>query len=245
MGANASTAVPVYVSGQVLDAARLNLTNAGVPVFATTSTRDAAFDGSGEKTLAEGQLAYIEASNIVQYYDGASWVIQNAFALLTTQSFSAVSSFSLPANTFSAVYTNYKIFLNIDSSATSETLSMRVRASGTDNDAANYAWVRYGYQETSGAIGEDSGNALVTSWKLPSVSGTHSTAYEITVMSPNDTTFNTGLLAQSGIRFDSITNFAGSTSSGVLSVTTAYDSATILVASGTVTGSYQVYGLGI
>ena len=73
MGANASTAVPLYASGQVLDAARLNLTNAGVPVFSGTATRDAAFGGSGEKVLAEGQLCYLEDSNVVQYYDGASF----------------------------------------------------------------------------------------------------------------------------------------------------------------------------
>ena len=73
MGANASTAVPLYASGQVLDAARLNLTNAGVPVFSGTATRDAAFGGSGQKVLAEGQLCYLEDTNAVQYYDSAAW----------------------------------------------------------------------------------------------------------------------------------------------------------------------------
>ena len=73
MGANASTAVPLYASGQVLDAARLNLTNAGVPVFSGTATRDAAFGGSGEKVLAEGQLCYLEDTNAVQFYDGAAF----------------------------------------------------------------------------------------------------------------------------------------------------------------------------
>jgi hypothetical protein len=73
MGANAVTTVPVYVAGEVLTAANLNITNSGIPVFATTTTRDAAFGGTGEKTLAEGQYAYIEASNSTQFYDGSSW----------------------------------------------------------------------------------------------------------------------------------------------------------------------------
>jgi hypothetical protein len=73
MGANAATSVPGYVSGEVLTAARLNVTNSGAPVFADTSARDAAFGGTGEKTLAEGQLCYLEDSNVVQYYDGSSW----------------------------------------------------------------------------------------------------------------------------------------------------------------------------
>lgn len=73
MGANAQTSVPTFVANQVLTAAQQNTSAAtGVPVFATTVTRDAAFGGSN-KVLAEGQLCYIEASNIVQYYDGAAW----------------------------------------------------------------------------------------------------------------------------------------------------------------------------
>ena len=74
MGANAVTTVPVYVAGEVLTAADLNITNSGIPVFATTTTRDAAFGGTGEKTLAEGQFAYLEDTNTTQYYDGAAWV---------------------------------------------------------------------------------------------------------------------------------------------------------------------------
>ena len=73
MGANAVTTVPVYTAGEVLTAADMNITNSGIPVFATTVTRDAAFGGAGEKTLAEGQFAYIEATNTTQYYDGAAW----------------------------------------------------------------------------------------------------------------------------------------------------------------------------
>jgi hypothetical protein len=73
MGANAVTTVPVYTAGEVLTAADMNITNSGIPVFATTVTRDAAFGGTGEKTLAEGQFAYIEATNTTQYYDGAAW----------------------------------------------------------------------------------------------------------------------------------------------------------------------------
>jgi hypothetical protein len=73
MGANAQTSVPLFVANTVLTAAQQNISAAtGVPVFATTGIRDSSFGGAN-KVLAEGQLAYIEASNIVQYYDGAAW----------------------------------------------------------------------------------------------------------------------------------------------------------------------------
>jgi len=76
MGANAQTSVPKFEPAQILLDTQMTQINTGIPVFATTTTRDAAFGGTGEKVLAEGQMAYIEnvaGSQAVQYYDGASW----------------------------------------------------------------------------------------------------------------------------------------------------------------------------
>jgi len=71
---NEQTSVPLYAASEVLTAANMNISaGTGVPVFATTVTRDAAFGGAGEKVLAEGQLCYLSSTNVVQYYDGAAW----------------------------------------------------------------------------------------------------------------------------------------------------------------------------
>jgi len=74
MGLNAQTAVPVFTAGQVLTASQQTQINTGIPVFATTVTRDAAFGGTGEKTLAQGQYAYIEATSALQVYSGTAWL---------------------------------------------------------------------------------------------------------------------------------------------------------------------------
>ena len=72
--ANEQTSVPLYAASEILTAANMNISaGTGVPVFATTVTRDAAFGGANEKVLAEGQLCYLSATNVVQYYDGAAW----------------------------------------------------------------------------------------------------------------------------------------------------------------------------
>lgn len=72
--ANEQTSVPLFAAAEILTAANMNLSaGTGVPVFATTVTRDAAFGGAGEKVLAEGQLCYLSSTNVVQYYDGAAW----------------------------------------------------------------------------------------------------------------------------------------------------------------------------
>lgn len=74
MGANAQTSVPSFSASQILTAQQMNESaRTGVPVFADTTARDAGFGGAGEKTLAEGQLCYLESTNVVQYYDGSAW----------------------------------------------------------------------------------------------------------------------------------------------------------------------------
>jgi hypothetical protein len=85
----------------VLDASRLNVTNSGVPVFADTTARDAGFGGTGEKTLAEGQLCYLESTNKVQFYDGTSWA--NLGSVTNVDAFSASGTFTVPAGVTYAI----------------------------------------------------------------------------------------------------------------------------------------------
>jgi hypothetical protein len=92
--ANTQIKVPLFAAAEVLSAANMNISaGTGIPVFATTVTRDAAFGGAGEKVLAEGQFAYIEATDELQYYDGANWVASGTSTtsdqlILSTQVFS-------------------------------------------------------------------------------------------------------------------------------------------------------------
>jgi hypothetical protein len=74
MGINAQTSVPSFSPGDTLTAANVNLLSNGIGVFSGTATRDAAFGSAGEKTLAEGQFAYLEDTNSTQFYDGSNWV---------------------------------------------------------------------------------------------------------------------------------------------------------------------------
>lgn len=102
MGANAQTTVPTFVDGQVLTAAQQNQSaRTGVPVFADSTARDAAFGGAGEKTLAEGQLCYLEDTNKVQYYDGAAWA--NLGSVTQVEAFTASGTFTPPAGVTYAI----------------------------------------------------------------------------------------------------------------------------------------------
>jgi hypothetical protein len=144
MGANAQIAVPAFTAGQVLTAAQQTQINTGIPVFATTVTRDAAFGGTGEKVLAEGQFAYIEATNTTQYYDGAAWqnVGVSGLTYITQATPSAVSTVSIN-NCFSSSYENYLVLFSPSAvtAASATQLSFRLRVAGVDS-STNYSSIR-------------------------------------------------------------------------------------------------------
>jgi hypothetical protein len=136
--ANTQTSVPAFVASQVLTAQQQTEINTGIPVFATTVTRDAAFGGAGEKALAEGQFAYIEATNTTQYYDGAAWQSVAGSSALTFITSATLSTTSTSVNNcFSATYANYLIQLNITNATTNANINFRFRIGGVDT-SANY-----------------------------------------------------------------------------------------------------------
>jgi hypothetical protein len=127
MGANAVTTVPVYVAAEVLTAADLNITNSGIPVFATTVTRDAAFGGAGEKTLAEGQFAYIEATDTTQYYDGAAWqsvAAAQTIAIFNETQASATAGGTSTATTYTKRTLNTTVINNIGATLTTSVIAL-------------------------------------------------------------------------------------------------------------------------
>ena len=136
--ANEQTSVPLYAASEVLTAANMNISaGTGVPVFATTVTRDAAFGGASEKVLAEGQLCYLSATNVVQYYDGAAWATVGPAAaassgLVCVKAETAFTASSLVTadSLFSSTYTNYLVKIIYTTSSTVG-VRFKLRASGT------------------------------------------------------------------------------------------------------------------
>ena len=232
MGANASTAVPVYASGEVLDAARLNLTNAGIPVFGGTALRDAAFGGSGEKVLAEGQFCYLEDSDTTQFYSGSSWQSVGATPALTLISTTTVGTTVASvtvSDAFSATYDNYKVTYTGGVASTPVDLGITLGATTT-----NYYFV-FGYIPYGGAIAAISVNNGA-SWAYAGGANTALTFINCDIFRPfaADETLITsnGANANNG-------NFGG----GYLNNTTSYTAFTITPSSGTLTGgTIRVYG---
>jgi len=166
MGANAVTTVPVYVAGEVLTAADLNITNSGIPVFATTVTRDAAFGGTGEKTLAEGQFAYIEATNTTQYYDGAAWLALGgkiAQVISTTKT----DTYTMSSQTYTTVT---GLTATITPTSSSSTIYIVGSLSGVGDSGTSRGMARLVRDSTGLAQGDTAGSRVSGTVQLPIIS---------------------------------------------------------------------------
>jgi hypothetical protein len=245
MGANAQTSVPEFTAGQVLTAQQQTEINTGIPVFATTTERDGAFGGTGEKDLAEGQFAYIEATNETQYYDGSAWQKSGPGGLvrLAGGSFSGVTTVSLPNGTFSAAYENYRFILTITALTADSTFSIRFRASGSDASGSDYI-TAFGAPTTASTFLYFTNNTG-TSFPVGNADpGASSMAYTlaIDVINPYKTTRKYITGQHFGIN-DAVTVGYSMIGGGSMGLTTQYDSLTFIsTTANSMTGTYSVYG---
>ena len=257
MGANAQTSVPVFTSGQVLTAQQQTEINTGIPVFADSTARDAAFGGTGEKTLAEGQFAFLEDTDTTQYYDGATWQsvgVTPGLRSITPSSISVGSGTATSAGNgevtftgvgtnlslngvFSATYTNYLVLIEKQTASGTGGLNCRLRSATTDNTNANYdqAYIR----ATQAGVVAGQGLNAQTSWFF----NMNDLAYQyisLTLFSPFVTSF-TGMQT-SYHENDGTTSFYTAVQNGQNQESYSADGLTFLVSGGTVTGKVTVYG---
>ena len=168
--ANTQTSVPVFTAGQVLTAAQQNQINTGIPVFADSTARDAAFGGTGEKTLAEGQFAFLEDTDTTQYYDGSTWQAVSGARIGQVVSTSKTDTFT--SATISAFTDITGLSVSITpTSATSKVLviatAMFVRT--VVGTASRY--IRLVRDSTAIAVGDTAGSRISASMGGVSASG--------------------------------------------------------------------------
>jgi hypothetical protein len=155
--------------------------------------------------------------------------------LLNTTSFSAVSSFSLPTDTFTSTYDIYRLIVNFVPSANDE-IKLRMRLAGTDASGANYdtQWVQGGGASLATARSTGQTSAGIT---FGGTSSRNLICLEICAPKiATPTVFRAVNQVNDGS--DIFWRDYGARHQ----VATAYDSLTILTGSGTFTGKYSVYG---
>jgi hypothetical protein len=245
MGANAQTSVPTFTAGEILTAANMNISaRTGIPVFADSTARDAAFGGTGEKTLAEGQFAYLEDTNATQYYDGSTWQAvgqdTNGLVRVGGATFTSQTSVAFANSTFTTTYEQYMVVLVCKTAtAANSTLTLRVRDNSGSKSGANYygGWVGRDATGTLASLNTNGG----TSYSLGIANNLHGLGLTMTVYDPaavSETIFS----YHSEIRSDGTRITAGGAGGGVYDQQEAITGLEFLF-SVAASGSYQVYGL--
>jgi hypothetical protein len=155
--------------------------------------------------------------------------------LLNTTSFSAVASHSLATNTFSSTYTNYRIVFDYIYGSANALLRLRYRKAGTDNTSSIY-YSGVGFTNWSGVAGVSTSSAAATSSAILSLATTTGNLI-LDISQPLVRPLLTGMAMQAG------PEDRGVYISAYINGSDTFDSLTLFPASGTITGSYSVYGL--
>ena len=244
MGANATTFVPAYVSGEVLTAADLTVTNSGIPVFADSTARTAGFGGTGEKVLAEGQYAYLESDNSTSVYDGSNWVsvgVTPGLVYITGASFTSATTVSMAAGVFTSTYKTYQVILQITASGSDQQLLLRVNNAGSPRTGSLYSGGSL--RAASSSASDVTGSNLATSLNMAAITSTNDFMgkFNITVYDPANAATKTTVSAD-GFGASNGNQASAILLGGIYTTAEANDGLTFLVG-GNITGFYRVYGL--
>ena len=155
--------------------------------------------------------------------------------LLNTTSFSGVASHSLATNTFTSTYTNYRIVFDYIYGSANALLRLRWRKAGTDNTSSIY-YSGVGFTNWSGVAGVSTSSAAATSSAILSLATTTGNLV-LDISQPLVRPLLTGMAMQAG------PEDRGVYISAYINGSDTFDSLTLFPASGTITGSYSVYGL--
>ena len=196
----------------------------------------------------EGQLIYETDTDRVAAWNGSAWVYETAvggppgLVYVTGATFTTVTSVSLPNNTFTSTYRNYKIMFQITAVTADADFTMRLRASGADDSNAQYDYA-FGGVYVSPTTTSVSGSQLANAWVVGEQDASN-VAYNLVldVIAPQvaTRTFINGSYSYVD-KANSV--WTARFGSGFFRSTTQFDSLTFIssVAS-SITGVYRVYG---
>lgn len=222
-------------SGNTLDSPSHSLQHSDINDAVEAMQRKVGVGTAVAGSASAGQVLTISAAGT------STWSTPSqGLTLISTTSFTAQSSVSLPAGTFSATYKNYKILTNCSASVGTY-LTARLRTSGSDNTATAYtSGSNYVQYNPSGNPTSDNQSGVGNNWSRIAYMNADDNQIETNLMNP----FVTGKTSFYGFlnrATDSLIMMVG----GSHSSSASFDSLTLIPFSGTITGSVSVYGFNI
>jgi hypothetical protein len=157
-------------------------------------------------------------------------------SFINETSFSAAASVSLPNDTFTSDFSNYRIMFELTAVSTTLGVNARFRASGVDDTTANYNYYIRNLNNSSGV----ETNTLARAVTVASVTQGSSIPgnFTIDIFNPKNavytTAYNYGTYTVSNISFGGFS----------FNTTDVFDSMTFIASTGNFTGKVRVYGYG-
>jgi hypothetical protein len=229
-----------FTAGEVLTASDVNnyLMQQSVMTFGGSAARSSAI---GTANFEEGMVSYLKDTDKVEAYNGTNWVSvaptsTQGLTLISTTTFSAVSSVSLPADTFTATYQNYKVIVIVTQTNTTD-LFFRLRTAGTDNSNASYGYqlvINDNTTLTGSRTGSNTGFAGYNQAASTNI-------FDITILRPQETQ-KTNIISNATLLADG-TSIRSAFANGLFNATTSFDSFSTIVSAGTISGTMYAYGL--
>jgi hypothetical protein len=172
-----------------------------------------------------------------------SWATPAASAsgltFITGATFSSAASVSFATGTFSATYKAYKVVFVIESGTIGAVLSSRFRTSGTDNSSANYYGRFYGIQANGTEVSVGGGG--ITSQACGIIEYTNNAPFFTFDISNPYASVRTDFAGSAVFCVSGGSNAFGAMA-GFYNSTTSFDSMSFILASGSMSGYYKVYG---
>ncbi len=168
--------------------------------FADTATRTAGFGGSGEPTLAEGMLSYLDDANRVDFYNGSAWKpvsqILQVVNTIKTDTFASgtvsagaeiditgLSATITPSSTSSQILVAFNVYgCCVVGGNQRPLLSLRCYRGATLVGAGAAAGNRSRLSGQNGILGVNDGFGHVGATFLDSPSTTSATTYKLTAV---------------------------------------------------------------
>jgi len=241
---NSPTTTTITVNTALFSAGdNLQILNIGAGVCTVTAgTATVSTSGTLALVANAGGSLYFTSTGVSVFQTNGVTAVTSGLVFLSAATFTAASTVSLPTNTFSAAYQNYRISYNVTAASTDSTaINARLRVAGVDSSAASYSNAGVTYLIGGATIG--AANILSgTAWQFTQFNSTDRNEVVLEVFAPQlalDTNFMWKTYGRVGGAQ------GGGNGNGEFRATTQFDSLTLFPTAGTITGNYQVYGYAI
>jgi hypothetical protein len=186
----------------------------------------------------DGQVISETDTDSLQVYKGSAWAPVSGLTFITGGSFTASGTASLPTGSFSSTYKNYKVIYQLSAVSGANPLRIRFRTAGTDNSASSYEFAQFGYQYGAVATANNQSTGADNLYLGSSISYS---ALSMDVLTPQATAQT---IMQANVNGNNGSVDAAFIYDARFVATTSFDSMTLYVSTGTITGTYRVYGYG-